>query len=140
MPIQLSFALIVMASRVIYGMAREGLVPNALGALNIRRQTPARAIVLVTVLIAVLTVGFPLVNLAQATSLVTLGVFTLVNLALWRIDGRAMRTRFCNAGVIGVYLALVLAQVYSLSKRYSWPPRLRQLLSLVSTHGHRFGP
>ena len=48
---------IVMASRVLYGMAREGLVLNALSVLNVRRQTPARAIILVTVLIAVLALG-----------------------------------------------------------------------------------
>lgn len=76
---------IVMASRVIYGMTSESLAPKTLGVLHKRRQTPVRAIFLVTIIIAVLALGFPLLNLAQATSVITLTVFTLVNVALWRI-------------------------------------------------------
>lgn len=76
---------IVMASRVIYGMTSEGLAPKALGVLHKRRQTPVRAIFLVTIIIAALALGLPLLNLAQATSVITLTVFTLVNVALWRI-------------------------------------------------------
>ncbi len=78
---------IVMASRIIYGMTREGLAPKALGVLNHRRRTPVRAIVLVTGLIAVLALWLPLVNLAQATSLIILSVFILVNIALWLLGG-----------------------------------------------------
>lgn len=79
---------IVMASRVIYGMATDDLVPAWLGKIDARRQKPARAVVLVTVCIALLALMLPLVHLAQATSIVTLSVFTLVNLALWRIGRR----------------------------------------------------
>ena len=78
---------IVMASRVIYGMTREGLAPGVLGVLDAKRQTPVRAILLVTVLIGLLALAVPLLQLAQATSLVTLTVFLLVNIALWRIGG-----------------------------------------------------
>lgn len=76
---------IVMASRVIYGMTREGLAPKALGVINTRRQTPLRAILLVSSMIVVLALWFPLVNLAKTTSLIILSVFVLVNLALWRL-------------------------------------------------------
>lgn len=76
---------IVMASRVIYGMANEGLLPAWLGQVQANRQTPMRAIGLTTACIAALALGFPLLQLAQATSLVTLAVFTAVNLALWRL-------------------------------------------------------
>ena len=80
---------IVMASRVIYGMANEALVPQWFGKIDARRRTPARAVVLVTASIALLALSLPLVHLAQATSIVTLSVFTLVNLALWQIGSRA---------------------------------------------------
>jgi amino acid transporter len=80
---------IVMASRVLYGMAREGLVPAGLGVLDPRRRTPARAIALVAVLIAALALFLPIVNLAQAASALVLCVFTMVNVSLWRIGGRA---------------------------------------------------
>jgi APA family basic amino acid/polyamine antiporter len=79
---------VVMASRVLYGMAREGLAPVFLSVIDAKRRTPARAIFLVTASIAVLALTLPLVSLAQATSLVTLCVFSLVNLALWRIGSR----------------------------------------------------
>jgi len=79
---------IVMASRVVYGMAREGLIPAGLGKIDERRRTPVRAIALVTLLIAALALGLPLVHLAQATSVVTLAVFASVNLALWLIGSR----------------------------------------------------
>lgn len=76
---------IVMASRVIYGLTREGLAPQALGTLDKKRRTPYRAIVLITVLIVVLALTIPLQRLAMATSLVILCVFLMVNLSLWKI-------------------------------------------------------
>ena len=80
---------IVMAGRAIYGMANEGLLPAWLGQVQARRQTPMRAIGLASACIAALALGFPLAQLAQATSLVTLAVFTAVNLALWRLGSQA---------------------------------------------------
>ncbi len=76
---------IIMASRVIYGMTTEGLAPKYLGVLHAQRRTPIRATALVVSIILVLALGFPLVILAQATSLIILSVFTMVNLALWKI-------------------------------------------------------
>jgi amino acid transporter len=100
---------IVMASRVIYGMGRDGLVPAWLGRIDARRRTPSRAIALITVCIAALALGVPLVGLAQTTSALTLSVFTLVNLALWRIGGRAgaapVLRRWRHAGLAGALLS-----------------------------------
>jgi len=99
---------ILMASRVIYGMSREGLAPRALGALHSKRKTPVRAIVLVTALIGLLAFGFSLLYLAQATSLITLTVFLLVNLSLWRLGGKSEPThklyRWRNWGLFGALL------------------------------------
>ncbi|OOY50126.1 hypothetical protein BOV94_08590 [Solemya velum gill symbiont] len=81
-----------MASRVTYGMAREGLIPSWFGKVGEQRRTPGRAIALVTLLIVILALGFPLVHLAQATSIVILVVFTSVNLSLW-IIGSSLRQR-----------------------------------------------
>ena len=69
-------------------MAREGLIPAGLAKIDVRRRTPGRAIALITLLIMVLAMGLPLIHLAQATSVVTLAVFTSVNLALWLIGSR----------------------------------------------------
>lgn len=100
---------IVMASRVIYGMSREGLAPAGLGRLDAKRLTPARAIGLVVVSIAVLTLGLPLIQLAQLTSLVTLCVFIMVNLALWRIglrpDAAPVLRRWRYWGLFGAVIS-----------------------------------
>ncbi|MHA1157797.1 MAG: APC family permease [Alphaproteobacteria bacterium] len=79
---------IVMVSRVLYGMANEGLIPRWFAAVAPRTRTPARATVFVTVMVGVLALTAPLLALAQLTGYITLTVFTLINLSLWRIAGR----------------------------------------------------
>lgn len=79
---------VVMASRVLYGMAKERLLPDYFVQVDPRRKTPARSTLLVTVAMVVLILFFPLVQLARLTSLVTLGVFALVNSALFVLGRR----------------------------------------------------
>lgn len=79
---------IMMASRLLYGMAREGLVPAAIGVVDPWRRTPARAILALAALIMLLALSFALTGLAEVTSGIILAVFTLVNLSLWRIGIR----------------------------------------------------
>lgn len=79
----------VMVARVVYGMAREGLLPKWLGAVEPWRRTPLRATLIVTVIIGALALTTPILRLAQTTGYVTLAVFTLVNLSLFRIASRA---------------------------------------------------
>ena len=111
---------IVMASRVIYGMTKEGLAPAVLGKLDSQRQTPLRAIIVVTTLIAILALAVPLLKLAQATSLVTLVVFLLVNLALWRLGNQnsphPKLYKWRNWGLFGALLTggLLLTEVLRL--------------------------
>lgn len=78
---------ILMASRTLYGMANEGLVPAWFGKVSPVRRTPLRATLAVAAAIIVLALAFPLVGLAQATSIIVLGVFFLVNLSLWFLGG-----------------------------------------------------
>lgn len=103
---------IVMASRVLYGMANEGLAPTWLAAIDPRRQTPARATTLVALVIVVLALLFPLVRLAAATSLVTLGVFALVNLSLYLLGRRERATVLYRRrwwGLLGAVLCVSIA-------------------------------
>lgn len=79
---------IVMASRVLYGMASDGLLPPWLGKVAPRRRTPVRATILVTAAIAALALTAPMVGLAQTTGYITLAVFAVVNLSLFRLAGR----------------------------------------------------
>ncbi|MFQ6023910.1 MAG: APC family permease [Acidiferrobacterales bacterium] len=76
---------IIMASRVMYGMSRQHIAPRVFSLVNPRTRTPVRATAVLTVTVLVLALWLPLVTLAQATSFITLIVFALVNLALWRL-------------------------------------------------------
>lgn len=77
---------IIMASRVIYGLTREGAMPQWLGQIHPGTQTPLRATALVTFIVMGLALWFPLITLAEATSSLTLIVFTAVNVGLWAIQ------------------------------------------------------
>lgn len=95
---------IVMASRVLYGMAGDGQLPQSLGVVDAVHHTPVRATVLVGACIVVLTAFFPLVSLARATSIITLTVFTLVNVALVRLtrtNPALAQRRWLVNGVLG---------------------------------------
>ncbi len=93
---------IIMATRVLYGMAAQGLLPGGLAAVHPGRRTPARATLLVAAAVLVLALVWRVAPLAEATSVVTLTVFTLVNLALCLIKWR----RPAAAGVVAVALIL----------------------------------
>jgi len=82
-----------MATRVIYGMARLGDLPGALGVVNSFTATPLAATGLVAATILVLALVAPLERLAELTSLATLLVFAMVNLALLKLrwDGQPTR-------------------------------------------------
>lgn len=79
---------IIMASRVVYGMARQQVSPRIFAAVNARTRTPVRATVFVTLAALLLALWLPLVRLAAITSFITLAVFALINLALWRLKLR----------------------------------------------------
>ncbi len=73
---------IIMAARVAFGMAEGGLAPRWLSTIHPKTRTPLRSTGLMTALILILALWFPLVTLAKATSSIILVIFTLVNLAL----------------------------------------------------------
>ncbi len=72
----------LMGSRLLYGMSRQGLLPNHLAALHPRRGTPHIAITLLFAIVTVLILSGGVKPLAEATVLLLLVVFTLVNLSL----------------------------------------------------------
>ena len=72
----------IMASRLLYGMSREGILPAALGRVDRRRQTPWVAIVTTTAAAMALIATGDLSELADTTVLLLLIVFTAVNVAV----------------------------------------------------------
>ena len=79
---------IIMASRVLYGLARQGNLPAILGAVSTATRTPLVATAFTSALVLILALALPLQHLADLTARMTLVVFALVNLSLVLIKGR----------------------------------------------------
>jgi amino acid transporter len=72
----------IMASRLIYGMAQQGIVPRVMGRVHAGRSTPWVAIMFVAGLAMGLLVLGDLESLADTTVLLLLSVFVTVNVAV----------------------------------------------------------
>ena len=79
---------IIMASRVIYGLSRQGSLPAVLGRVSALTHTPLLATALVGTCVMLLATAVPLRGLAEATSQITLTIFALVNVSLLAIKWR----------------------------------------------------
>ena len=79
---------LIMASRVLYGLADQGNMPAVFARVNPLTRTPLVATATVSAIVLVLALAFPLEGLAEMTSRITLSVFALVNLALLFIKAR----------------------------------------------------
>ncbi|MEL6888076.1 MAG: APC family permease [Pseudomonadota bacterium] len=79
----------IMASRVLYGLADRGQLPALLAQVSPRTQTPSVATGCVTLMILGFGLLLPIEALAGWTSQIVLGVFVLVNLALIRVKARS---------------------------------------------------
>lgn len=78
----------IMASRVLYGLSSRGQLPALLSVVHHRTRTPLIATAMVTVIVLIFASVGRLASLAEATSIIMLMVFSIVNLALWRIKRR----------------------------------------------------
>jgi amino acid transporter len=72
----------VTASRLAYGMARQGLLPRPLGRVHPQRRTPHVAVLVLLAVVVGLSLLGDITELASATVLLLLLVFTFVNGAL----------------------------------------------------------
>lgn len=79
----------VTSSRMVYGMARQGLLPKPLGKVHSQTQTPHIATTALLVLLVPLAFFGGVAELASATVLLLLVVFAIVNGALFVLQGRA---------------------------------------------------
>lgn len=72
----------VTASRLLYGMARDGRLPRPLAKVHVKRRTPHVAIGLLLAVLVCLALAGDIAELAAATVLLLLSVFVVVNAAL----------------------------------------------------------
>ena len=88
----------LMASRLAYGMSRQGVLPPLLGKVHLRRRTPTTAILFTTALaFGLITFVGAVPALGGTTALLLLGVFAVVNVAVLvlrkdRVDADHFRT------------------------------------------------
>ena len=76
---------LIMSSRLLYGMASRGWLPEVLSKINPVTRTPIHSTVVTVVLMLFFALVFQIVALAEITSYLVLIVFAMVNLALIKI-------------------------------------------------------
>jgi amino acid transporter len=111
---------IIMASRILYGLASRGRLPAIFAHVNPRTRTPLFSTAIVSVAVLMLAIIGGLASLAEATSILMLSIFAVVNLALWRIKGttptapgvRVFPRSLSLAGAV-VCVAFVLIHLFS---------------------------
>ena len=69
-------------TRILFAMGRDGLLPKAFTRVNPRTQTPVANTIIVGVLVAIPASLVSLGQLAEATSIGTLGAFAVVNIGV----------------------------------------------------------
>jgi len=79
---------LMMASRLLYGMSRERVLPPLLGTVHPHRRTPWVAIICTTAVALVLAGWSGVRTLGGTTALLLLCVFALVNVAVLVLRGR----------------------------------------------------
>ena len=79
---------IIMASRVLYGLGKQGSVPSVFAKIHTLTRTPLIATGTITAVALTLALVFPLEGLAEWTSRIILVIFALVNLALLMLKRR----------------------------------------------------
>lgn len=97
----------VTASRLLYGMSREGLLPAWLGKLHPRRATPYRTLLVILPIAIFLALSGTLQFLAGTTATLLLGMFFLVNLSLLITKRREPRTSGFHIPAVVPALALI---------------------------------
>jgi amino acid transporter len=101
-----------MASRLVYGMSKERVMPGFLSGVHKGRQTPLTAILFVTALAIVLASTGDLGDLADTTVVLLLGVFIVVNLSVLMLrSDKVSHDHFRVPLAIPVFGALACAVV-----------------------------
>lgn len=104
---------LIIASRVIYGMGREGVLQSAFGRVDSNRGTPVVAIAFTTAIALVLLLASgDFVDLAGTTTLLLLAVFAIVNITVLVLRRNRVRHSHFRAPsaipVLGSIAALIL--------------------------------
>lgn len=112
---------IIMGSRILYGLAKQGWLTDKLAVVHDKYQTPVPATLVVLGLMIAGTILLPLVSLAQLTSLLVLSIFTLVNLSLVVIKRRQkLHQGYITVPVFVPYAGTVLCVATVVYQLFIW--------------------
>jgi len=78
----------IMASRIMYGLSKQGVLPRAFGSVSMATQTPLLATAVAVGIVLFFSLLLPITQLADLSARITLAMFSLINLALLRIKMR----------------------------------------------------
>ena len=101
----------IMASRVLYGISNMQPSLALFASVHPRTQTPIIATLLIGLIVLVLALTLDIRKLASLTSIVTLVIFTLINLALCQLQRDQVGLSVMRIGVpwFGAALCIALA-------------------------------
>ena len=97
---------ILMGSRMLFGLSRDGHLPSFLKTLN-SKHIPINATFFVAALVWVFALALPLITLAKLTSAIILAVFTLVNISAVVIALQKKQHTSAVVAIIGAVLSLL---------------------------------
>jgi amino acid transporter len=111
---------IVMLSRLFYGMARRRQLPAVLGRVHPRTRTPIAATAIAGGIVLATALLIPFEGLLALANALTLCIFAVVDLALWRIqrrqpagDGVFSVPHWVPPAAAALAIALILAEIVS---------------------------
>ena len=136
----------IMASRLVYGMAEEGIVPGFFSRVLQGRRTPITAIVFTTVLGLILVSTGDLAELASTTVLLLLVAFTMVNVSVLVLRKDEVEHKHFRAPVFAPIIAAIACVVLIIDNEAEVFLRAGLLLALggalwvlAYAGGHRTG-
>ena len=105
---------IIMASRIFYGLSRQGALPSVFGYINKATQTPLFSTAVSVGIILFFSLLFPIAQLADLSARLTLAMFSLINLALVWIKRREDPNPGASSGARGGCRSPVFSAAFSL--------------------------
>jgi basic amino acid/polyamine antiporter, APA family len=133
---------LIMASRLVYGMAQQGIVPRQLGRVHPDRRTPWVAIIFTTALAAFLIIVGDLETLANTTVLLLLAVFVFVNIAVLVLRRQPVEHRHFHAPTVlpilgvGCCIALIIDKLFDDATTFAYAGGLLVLGAVLWAVAH----
>lgn len=103
---------LIMATRVLYGMAKQKVFITAFKIVSEKTHTPIIATITIALFIALLATSFDLVKLAEITSTITLIVFIIVQASLLFLSNREYKKKKLDIILPSIGIGLNIILIY----------------------------